>query len=458
MKLKKRHLTVLFLFLGVSIPTSALADENMTHDNLPMGYYTQEGASQKIPEENKTYYLPKIRMKSSSVSTNVPYDLYSSDPSLPGRDVVDISSYQSWMNQNDFNSLKSLGVKTIVVKLTQGTNYTNPYASSQIQMAKNAGLNVAVYHYTNLTAANSQASGNAKAIQEANYFINVAKKLGISNNTVMIMDCEQPYKDIKGNIIGPDTNKVDWATSANQFANQLHGQGYANTLFYTSTSWVGTNTQTCQMNYNSLGGAKKLWVAQYLYGKPSANALKNTQYGAWQYTSQMYFQGTNNLKSHCLDTSIDYKNVFVASSSPSPAPSNSRDIYRLYNVNTGEHFYTENFYEFQSLSAHGWRYEGIGWKASESGTAIYRVYNPNSKGGDHYYTKSKWEAQQLVNKGWRWDNNGSPAFYSSGNTKVYVAYNPNAVSGSHNYTTNVYEQNNLLNHGWKFGSVAWNAS
>ena len=71
------------------------------------------------------------------------------------------------------------------------------------------------------------------------------------------------------------------------------------------------------MNYNTLGGPKNLWAAQYLYGKPSSNDLKNQQYGAWQYTSQMYYQGTKNLQTYPVDTSIDYSNYF-ASTSPVP--------------------------------------------------------------------------------------------------------------------------------------------
>lgn len=36
-------------------------------------------------------------------------------------DAVDVASHQSWMTQADFNALKAQGVKTIVVKLTEGT-------------------------------------------------------------------------------------------------------------------------------------------------------------------------------------------------------------------------------------------------------------------------------------------------------------------------------------------------
>lgn len=130
-------------------------------------------------------------------------------------------------------------------------------------------------------------------------------------------------------------------------------------------------------------------------------------------------------------------------------------VYRLYNHNTGEHFYTKNQAEEQQLSTHGWNYEGIGWYSATSGTPVYRVYNPNAVGGDHYYTMSKYEAQSLVSKGWRWDDNGQAVFYSAGSNNLYVAYNPNASSGSHNYTGNTYEQNSLLSQGWIYGAVAW---
>ena len=36
-------------------------------------------------------------------------------------------------------------------------------------------------------------------------------------------------------------------------------------------------------------------------------------------------------------------------------------VYRLYNPNTGEHFYTENEAEYIYLQNVGWNDEGIGW-------------------------------------------------------------------------------------------------
>ena len=140
------------------------------------------------------------------------------------------------------------------------------------------------------------------------------------------------------------------------------------------------------------------------------------------------------------------------------AADQTTSIYRLYNKNTGEHFYTKSRTEQLNAIVAGWDDEGTGWVAPlSSNSLVYRVYNPNANGGDHYYTKSKYEAQSLVNRGWKWDYNGQPVFYSGGNSSVYVAYNPNAQSGSHNYTMNSFEQNSLLNNGWKYGATAWNA-
>lgn len=131
-------------------------------------------------------------------------------------------------------------------------------------------------------------------------------------------------------------------------------------------------------------------------------------------------------------------------------------VFRLYNDNTGEHFYTMSEGEYKQLQTVGWKDEGIGWfTQSGVGDPVYRVYNPNAKGGDHYYTMSKGEAQWLVGLGWRWDNDGKPAFYSNGNVPLYVEYNPNAESGAHNYTTSAGENDYLLSIGWLEGNVAW---
>lgn len=136
-------------------------------------------------------------------------------------------------------------------------------------------------------------------------------------------------------------------------------------------------------------------------------------------------------------------------------PQESVPVYRLYNPNTGEHFYTKGEGERDHLISVGWNYEGTGWQAYSTGEPVYRVYNPNAKGGDHYYTKDHNEAKSLVSLGWKWDNEGNPVFYSKGVMALYVAYNPNAQSGAHNYTTSSGEQDHLVKVGWRGEGEAW---
>ncbi|GAB2024502.1 hypothetical protein OfM1_05730 [Lactovum odontotermitis] len=123
---------------------------------------------------------------------------------------------------------------------------------------------------------------------------------------------------------------------------------------------------------------------------------------------------------------------------------------RLYNPNSGEHFYTATPNEASSLVDAGWSYEGIGWVAPDSGSPVYRLYNKNA--GDHFYTLSSYERDELKKAGWSDEGIG---WYSGGSVALKRAYNPNAKAGSHNYTTSPAEQANLIKAGWKDEAVAW---
>lgn len=129
-------------------------------------------------------------------------------------------------------------------------------------------------------------------------------------------------------------------------------------------------------------------------------------------------------------------------------------MYRLYNPNSGEHFYTESSYERDSVERSGWRYEGIGWYAPQlkKGLPVYRLYNPNA--GDHHYTMSRYERDSLRKVGWRYEGIG---WYSKGKIPLYREYNPNAKSGAHNYTVSKFENDALIKVGWRYEGIAWYA-
>jgi hypothetical protein len=128
-------------------------------------------------------------------------------------------------------------------------------------------------------------------------------------------------------------------------------------------------------------------------------------------------------------------------------------VQRLYNPNSGEHFYTLSIAEKNNLVKAGWKYEGVGWYTLGSGDPVYRMYNKNA--GDHHYTTSKAEKNALVKAGWKYEG---ISWYSPKKNRVplYRLYNPNCkAAGSHHYTTSKAEKNNLVKAGWKYEGIGW---
>lgn len=147
-------------------------------------------------------------------------------------------------------------------------------------------------------------------------------------------------------------------------------------------------------------------------------------------------------------------------------------LNRLYNPNSGEHFYTKDLEEKDVLVGLGWQDEGIGWTSPvDSNDPVFRLYNPNA--GDHHYTKSSKERDVLVSVGWKYEGIGwysydatttngatiSPVTANSiTKVDVYREYNPNAkAAGAHNYTTNEAENDFLVSVGWLEEGIAWGA-
>lgn len=148
-------------------------------------------------------------------------------------------------------------------------------------------------------------------------------------------------------------------------------------------------------------------------------------------------------------------------------------MYRLYNPNSGEHFYTASLTEKNHLANIGWRYEGIGWYAPDKGHGIpvYRLYNKN--GGEHHYTVSLYERRTLLKAGWRNEGIGWYSYeaYNQGSDDtrhskakripktnaipLYRQYNPNAFANNHNYTSSIKENNYLISLGWRGEGIGW---
>lgn len=141
-------------------------------------------------------------------------------------------------------------------------------------------------------------------------------------------------------------------------------------------------------------------------------------------------------------------------SGSSSATGNVIAMHRLYNPNSGEHFYTQNIAERDYLDRIGWNYEGIGWYAPKnSSDPVYRLYNPNA--GDHHYTLDSNEKDVLVSLGWKYEGIGWYSANKRTGQPLHRQYNPNAVAGCHNFTVDTKERDYLVSVGWHDEDIAW---
>lgn len=152
----------------------------------------------------------------------------------------------------------------------------------------------------------------------------------------------------------------------------------------------------------------------------------------------------------------EYKNYLNGVASPGNGGSTVETVvmYRLYNPNSGEHFYTKSQREKDSLIKSGWDFEGEGWTAPTTGKPVYRLYNENA--GDHHYTMSKREKDKLIEAGWKDEGIGWYSTADDSGKPLFRLYNPNATgAGSHHYTKSARERDKLIEQGWKDEKIAW---
>ncbi|KRL26185.1 hypothetical protein FD27_GL001323 [Limosilactobacillus frumenti DSM 13145] len=273
----------------------------------------------------------------------------------PRVDAVDVSGFQAGLTYNNFVSLKNAGVKTAIVKLTEGTYYTNPYDGQQVTNARNAGLNVQVYHYAKFNSWNA-------AVSEANYLANEMNHLGLSSNTMI-------YADMEDN----STKYVGIANNLNGFWQQLNNRGFTNHGVYASTSYDAT------YNVSSTVGRNRTWIAQYLYNPTYST---NQNYGAWQFNSHGRIAGYNG----DLDISVDYHGLFGSIST--------------WKYNNGWQ------YEVNGQNATGWQNINDNWYFFDNNGTARTGWFQSPASGYWYYFNQDGAAQT----GWQTINNHSYYF------------------------------------------------
>ena len=139
------------------------------------------------------------------------------------------------------------------------------------------------------------------------------------------------------------------------------------------------------------------------------------------------------------------------------------EVTRLYNPYNHDHLLTANDSEVTSLTKAGWLAEDSIGTAPEDMVIVYRLFNVDTQ--EHFYTVSYEEATDLLKqsnntsdgkkRGWQFEGDAFIAY--DGNTQghpVYRLYNP--YSTLHLFTQDEHERDELEDTGWKVEGVAFN--
>ena len=313
-----------------------------------------EAQEVKITDANQSAMganIPKLR-----TSTDV---FYLGDSSRPRQDFIDISSYQSGLDQSDFNYMKSKGITGVVVKLTEGTSYRNPYACEQIRKARNAGMKVSTYHF-------SHFKNKAQAEAEADYYAQYANELGLGKDTLMVNDAET----------GELQNGYGTQNSVYFALRLIRTHGFNAVLHYMSGSWVNNILDASTL------GETSLWIAGYPYS-PSKDHMWYTNREAWQFSSTMKINGYSGY----LDVNTDYTGRFTYGKAEPNETKLSNTYFKVWNGNGytyNDRFITSRKQSTKSMKDH--IYEARGY-IEVNGAKWYSLFdnNGNWMGWTHEY-------------------------------------------------------------------------
>lgn len=213
---------------------------------------------------------------------------------LPKTDMVDVSSWQGNLTAADYQTMASNGVKAVTIKATEGTNYTNPYLSQQVQYAQQAGLSINFYHFVHFTSTQQAQS-------EAQNFINAVQLVTSSKDVVMVADFES--SELAG--ISKSQNDANLAA----FDATLNQAGYNKTDLYTMASWLGVHIDTNSSNNG--------WIADY---PNNPTGSKYNSANAWQWASDYRFPSINQNMDVSQMNNDFYLNSTTGTSSSSSTP------------------------------------------------------------------------------------------------------------------------------------------
>lgn len=230
---------------------------------------------------------------------------------------IDEASYQSE------NIASYPGAKFAIVKTTEGLDYQNPKARTQIASAKNAGVPVGGYHYAHF-------SGNVnQAIQEGNFAIQVTKNVGIPLGSLYAADWETG----SGNVTSG--NKEDNTNAILAFMDVVARAGYKPFL-YSGKALLENNIDTKKIT-DKYGDC--LWVAYY-----KVEGRQDTADFNWFPTMDhvAIWQFADNWKGLGVDGNIAVKKLEINANTVKPAPAKPTPTERTWTDVQGMTWHAED--------------------------------------------------------------------------------------------------------------------
>ena len=221
-------------------------------------------------------------------------------------DMVDVSNHNGYMTTAEYvNMRNNYGVKAISTKISEGQNYVDPYAKSNIANAQAAGLYINGYHFARYYT-------KAQAIAEANFACQQARKAGLPVGAVLTADVEAPEQTY----VSKYQNNIDNAA----FEAVVKSYGYRPDV-YTMGSWIGVRMDIA----NGSG-----WIANYV-GNATGKRYYSSNHG-WQWRSDQHFSTSYGN----FDASQLYDDYYTAGQDaknnvkPMPKPSNKKRVDVTY--------------------------------------------------------------------------------------------------------------------------------
>lgn len=178
---------------------------------------------------------------------------------------IDVSNHQGNIN---WSSVKAAGIEVAYIKATEANYYKDPYLKANYQGARSNGIKVGLYHFFR---------GNKNAREQAEYFINYLKEVGITEyDCKLCLDIETTE--------GQDRTTL--TTMAIEFLERVKELTGKEVMIYTGPSFANDNLDNRLSKY-------PCWVAHYGVSKPMSTNIWGNNYVGHQYSSKGQINGVN---------------------------------------------------------------------------------------------------------------------------------------------------------------------